>query len=87
MEKVLIYGKGISGLGAMESLKSRGTCALICDDTDFEKVKDEDYSLAVISPGIDFNHDVYRWANEREIPAISELELGYLFCKGKIEFF
>ncbi len=84
MEKVLIYGKGISGLGAMESLKSRGTCALICDDTDFEKLKNEDYSLAVISPGIDFNHDVYRWANEREIPAISELELGYMLCHKPI---
>ncbi len=84
MEKVLIYGKGISGIGAVESLKLRGVSAVVCDDEDFETLKNDEFTLVVVSPGIDFNHEVYKWASEKEIPAISELELGYLLCKKSI---
>ncbi|MDD4909889.1 MAG: UDP-N-acetylmuramoyl-L-alanine--D-glutamate ligase [Candidatus Omnitrophica bacterium] len=40
--------------------------------------------LIVISPGISGNSDIVKWADGLKIPIISEIELGYLFCKGRI---
>ncbi len=38
----------------------------------------------VVSPGVPAESDPLRWANEKKIPVISEIELASLFCKGKI---
>jgi UDP-N-acetylmuramoylalanine--D-glutamate ligase len=46
----------------------------------FVKGKD----LVVLSPGVSNDAPVIRWAHEARIPIISELELGYLFCKGTV---
>ena len=40
--------------------------------------------LLVVSPGVEKSSLPVRYAIERNIPVISELELGYLFCKGPI---
>lgn len=40
--------------------------------------------LFVVSPGVENSSPVIRYAEKNNIPAISELELGYLFCKGPI---
>lgn len=40
--------------------------------------------LVVVSPGVEESSLPIRYATERNIPIISELELGYLFCKGPI---
>ncbi|MFH1380960.1 MAG: UDP-N-acetylmuramoyl-L-alanine--D-glutamate ligase [Candidatus Omnitrophota bacterium] len=40
--------------------------------------------LLVVSPGVPDSSLPIRCALERNIPIISELELGYIFCKGKI---
>jgi len=40
--------------------------------------------LIVISPGVARDSVIIKWAIEYGIPVISELELGYLFCKGRI---
>lgn len=44
----------------------------------------EDSSLVVVSPGVEDSSPPLRWAADKRIPVISEMELGYLFCKGRI---
>jgi UDP-N-acetylmuramoylalanine--D-glutamate ligase len=41
-------------------------------------------TLIVISPGVEDSSIAVKWANELKIPIISEMELGYRYCKGKI---
>ncbi|MFA6078536.1 MAG: UDP-N-acetylmuramoyl-L-alanine--D-glutamate ligase [Candidatus Omnitrophota bacterium] len=40
--------------------------------------------LVVISPGVDDNALPVKWAISEGVPVISEMELGYEFCKGRI---
>lgn len=47
-----------------------------------EWVKGRD--LVVTSPGVPSSSSPLRWAESEKIPVMSEIELGYLFCKGKI---
>ena len=44
----------------------------------------EDTELLVISPGVEDNALPIKYAKENNIPIISELELGFNFCKGPI---
>ncbi len=45
-------------------------------------IKDQD--LIVVSPGVSKNSPVFRWAQEENIPVISEIELAYNFCDSFI---
>ena len=40
--------------------------------------------LVVISPGVEDSSPAVRWADELNVPIISEMEIGYRYCKGKI---
>lgn len=40
--------------------------------------------LVVVSPGVEDSSQGLKWALEHKIKIISEMELGYLFCKGRI---
>lgn len=40
--------------------------------------------LIVVSPGVSPDAEPLRWAWEEKIPVISELELGYMFCRAPI---
>ncbi len=40
--------------------------------------------LVVASPGVEDSSIAIRWADELNVPIISEMELGYRYCKGKI---
>lgn len=40
--------------------------------------------LVVLSPGVEDSSPAMQWALKHRIPVISELELGYRFCKGRI---
>ena len=44
----------------------------------------EGSSLIVISPGVEDSSPAVKWADELKIPIISEMELGYRYCKGRI---
>lgn len=44
----------------------------------------EGSSLIVISPGVEEASSAVKWANELRIPIISEMELGFRYCKGRI---
>lgn len=41
-------------------------------------------SLVVLSPGVEDASPAVKWAEKSRIPIISEMELGYIFCKGRI---
>ena len=51
-----------------------------CHTKDFIK----DSELVVVSPGVEDSSPAVRWADELNVPIISEMELGYRYCKGKI---
>lgn len=40
--------------------------------------------LVVLSPGVEDSSQALKWALEHKIKIIGEMELGYLFCKGRI---
>lgn len=40
--------------------------------------------LVVVSPGVEDDSPAIRWANAFSVPIISEMELGFRFCKGRI---
>ena len=44
----------------------------------------KDSELVVVSPGVEDSSPAVMWANELNIPIISEMELGYKYCKGRI---
>ena len=44
----------------------------------------EDAELIVVSPGVENNAIPIRYAGENKIPIISEIELGFSLCKGRI---
>ena len=92
-KNVLVYGMGISGQSACKLLHDKGACVSVYDDEgrftnyfNYQKnpllVK---YDLVVVSPGIKvignqlISHFI---ANKTRV--ISELDLGFLFSKGKV---
>lgn len=92
-KKVLVYGLGISGQSACKLLHEKGACVSIYDDEkrfanvfNYEKEPiTKNYDLVVVSPGIKVigNHIISHFvSNGTNI--ISELDLGFLFCKGKV---
>jgi UDP-N-acetylmuramoylalanine--D-glutamate ligase len=65
----------------MEKLKAKGAGVETGKHTEgFVKGSD----LVVISPGVEDSAPPVKWAIKYGIPVISEMELGYIFCKGKI---
>lgn len=98
MKKVLVVGYGISGKGAAKLLKEKGYEVSVYSDkplgkvpedvadvstlTEFEAVADKEF--VVVSPGIDCEHKIVRYAARIGVPVIGELELGYRYCKGRI---
>ncbi|MCX5667613.1 MAG: UDP-N-acetylmuramoyl-L-alanine--D-glutamate ligase [Candidatus Omnitrophica bacterium] len=44
----------------------------------------KDSELVVVSPGVEDSSPAVRWADDLNVPIISEMELGYRYCKGKI---
>lgn len=44
----------------------------------------EGRDLAVVSPGVGDESPALKWAKELNIPAVSEIEIGYLLCPAKI---
>ncbi len=92
-KRVLVYGMGSSGQAACKLLHEHGACVSIYDDEkrfsstySFEKnPQNHRYDLVVVSPGIKVvGNELISHFLAAKIPVISELDLGYLYCKGKI---
>jgi UDP-N-acetylmuramoylalanine--D-glutamate ligase len=79
---ILIYGKGKTGTELKSFLDSKGIHNIILDDNDsIENVKPE---LIIVSPGVPFFKEIYRFAKKNRIPIISDIEYAYRFFKGDI---
>lgn len=83
-KKVLVFGKGESGQGAAYAIEKFGGKAVLCDSKDFFEKSNGKYDFAVISPGVDARHPIFTVLRQKNIEVISELELGYLLCRGDI---
>lgn len=92
-KNVLVYGMGASGQSACKLLHEKGACVSIYDDDgkfssyfSFEKNPAlKRYDLIVVSPGIKVRgNNLIAFFLSNGVPIISELDLGFLFCKGKV---
>lgn len=92
-KNVLVYGMGISGQSACLLLHKNGACISIYDDEErfsnlfcYEKEPlSKKYDLVVVSPGIKvLGNQLISHFLLNGTKVISELDLGYLFCKGKV---
>ena len=92
-KKVLVYGLGISGQSACKLLHEHGACVSIYDDEkrfsnvySYEKEPmSKKYDLVVVSPGIKvFGNGLISQFLSNGTKVISELDLGFLFCQGRI---
>ena len=84
---------GISGQSACKLLHSQGACVSVYDDENrfsniFNYVKEpllEKFDLVVVSPGIKvIGNPIITHFLVTGTLVISELDLGYLFTKGKL---
>ena len=92
-KRVLVYGMGISGQSACKLLHNKGACVSVYDDENrfsniFNYVKEpllEKFDLVVVSPGIKvIGNPIITHFLVTGTLVISELDLGFLFAKGKI---
>ncbi len=92
-KKVLVYGMGTSGQAACKLLHSLGAIVSFYDDEErFLNFYAYDknpmltkYDLVVVSPGIKVRgNELIAHFVSKGTKVISELDLGYMFCKGKI---
>ncbi len=80
---ILIYGKGKTGEAVKKFLDKRGIENIILDDNDTFP-KNLDIKEIIVSPGIPFNHKIFKYAKKNKIPILSEIEFAYRHFKGDI---
>ena len=92
-KKVLVYGLGDSGRSALKLLKNHRADVSFFDDdikyyeyVGFERnPQDKQYDLVVVSPGVKcLNNPLLEIFRQKNIEIISEIDLAYLFSRGKI---
>ncbi len=92
-KRILVYGLGDSGRAVIKLLKKHDAYVSFYDDNIkyFEYVgfernpQNENYDLVVVSPGIKcLDNPLLKIFEEKNISIISEIDLAYMFCKGKI---
>lgn len=90
--RTLILGFGVTGQAAFRFLKSKSEDIIVCDskpnglnnsilgiDEALQKKPDR----VLLSPGIPPTHEWVKKAESLDIPIISEIELGILYCKSQ----
>ncbi len=94
--RAFIFGGGSSGASAAALLKKFGKKIILIDKKEtangiFDEVYSDEkippmdkHSLIVKSPGIRPDHLILTEARSKEIPVISEIDLGVIFFAGKI---
>jgi len=99
-KKVLVYGLGKSGLGAIELLKTQKAKIFVYDDnieclnsfshsfaTNVQAITEnflEEIDLIVVNPSVSIYSENLKLAFLKNVKMISEIELAFLFKKGKI---
>lgn len=91
MKKILIYGMGVSGLGAEKLLKKQGLDYFCYDD--IKSTEDEkkyvyenlqQFTTIIKSPGISNENEIIKKSIENGIEIIDEIELAYRYSNYKI---
>ncbi len=92
-KRVLVYGLGGSGTSACRLLHTFGACVSVFDDDKRfrslfcfdENPLANKYDLVVVSPGIKVReNNLIAGFIANKIPVISEIDLGSIFCLGKL---
>lgn len=92
-KRVLVYGLGMCGQSACKLLHDRGAYVSIYDDEKrFSNVysfcsnpKDRKFDIVVLSPEVKvLGNDLISFFKSQNVKVISELDLGYMFCRAKI---
>lgn len=86
--KYIIFGLGISGVGAKELLEKQKQEAIIVDDKNGISSKDAVYitnkdDVIIKSPGISWNNDYLKFCLEKGIKIISEIDLAIKYVNPK----
>lgn len=81
MKKAMVFGAGVSGLGAEHLLKNMGYEVILVDDKKGISSKEgmehlNEIEVFVKSPGVPYNELVMK-AKEKKIKLIDEIELSY----------
>lgn len=86
--KYIIFGLGISGVGAKELLEKQKQEDIIVDDKNGISSKDAVYitnkdDVVIKSPGISWNNDYLKFCLEKGIKIISEIDLAIKYVNPK----
>lgn len=86
--KHIIFGLGVSGVGAKELLEKQKQEAIIVDDKNGISSKDAVYitnkdDVVIKSPGISWNNDYLKFCLEKGIKIISEIDLAIKYVNPK----
>ncbi len=92
MGKVIVFGAGLSGIGAKQLLEKNGFDVYLIDDkigiSSKEGIKilnNEDIEFIVKSPGISWQVELLKVAKEKGIKVISEIDLAYKYMNKSIK--
>ena len=92
MEKVVVFGAGLSGLGAKELLEKKGYEVYLVDDKNgmpsseaMELLDKEKIEFIVKSPGIPWKVELLVKAKDKNIKIISEIDLAYKYMDKNIK--
>lgn len=92
MEKAVVFGAGLSGLGAKELLEKKGYEVYLVDDKNgmpsseaMELLDKEKIEFIVKSPGIPWKVEFLVKAKDKNIKIISEIDLAYKYMDKKIK--
>jgi UDP-N-acetylmuramoylalanine--D-glutamate ligase len=99
LERVLVYGMGISGRAAARLLTARGAVVLAADDKavdlgdlagPIERLPPgaaelpPEIDLVVVSPGVPLDRPLLAAARRQGVPVIAEVELAFPFLDGPV---
>jgi len=92
MEKAVVFGAGLSGLGAKELLEKKGYEVYLVDDKNgmpsseaMELLDKEKIEFIVKSPGIPWKVELLVKAKDKKIKIISEIDLAYKYMDKNIK--
>ena len=92
MKKALVFGAGLSGLGAKELLEKNNYKVYLIDDKvgipsseGIEILNREEIEFIVKSPGISWKAELLKVALEKKVKIISEIDLAYKYMDKNIK--
>lgn len=83
-KKILIVGRGVSGIGAYSAAVKIGANPIMCDEFSMEGYFSTDFSLIVVSPAVEKTNKVFDYAKVSGTPIVSEIEFGYMINQNPI---